>query len=131
MGKPFNPDCRVVYWDFMMPNIDPRQLKRIMDSMGIKSNDMDALRVVIECADKDIIIEEPHVTAIEAQGSVSFQISGKVKEIGKAKAEINEDDVKMVAEQSGVGDISAARAALEECNGDIAEAILKLKNNGS
>ena len=41
----------------MIPNIDPRQLKKVMDRMGIKSESIDASRVVIETADKDIIKE--------------------------------------------------------------------------
>ena len=44
-----------------------------------------------------------------------------------AKVEIGEDDVKLVMQQAGVSDESLARSALEETNGDIAEAILKLK----
>lgn len=110
-----------------MPNIDPRQMKRLMDSMGIKSTEIDAHRVVIEGAEKDIVIEDPQVTAIDAQGNRSFQISGSIREVDKVKVEISEDDVKMVAEQSGTSDQEKARKALEEANGNIAEAILKLK----
>ena len=65
----------------MMPNIDPRQLKRMMDSMGIKSSEIKAGRVVIEGAEMDIVIENPQVTQINAQGNVSFQISGDIKEV--------------------------------------------------
>ena len=111
----------------MMPNIDPRQMKRLMDSMGIKSTEIDASRVVIEGADKDIVIEDPQVTAIDAQGNRSFQISGSIREVDKVKVEISEDDVRMVAEQSGTNDQEKARKALEEANGNIAQAIMKLK----
>ncbi len=112
-----------------MPNIDPRQLKRMMESMGIKSSEVRAGRVVIECADRDIIIDNPQVTAIDAQGNRSFQVSGDVREAEKAaeKAEISEEDVKLVMERSGVSSEAEARSALEATNGDIAEAIMKLK----
>ena len=115
----------------MMPNIDPRQLKKLMDSMGIKSSEIKAVRVVIEGEERDIVIENPQVTQIDAKGSVSFQISGEAKEVEKAalKVEINEDDVRLVMAQAGVSDEAAARAALEEANGDIAGAIIKLKGS--
>ncbi len=109
----------------MMPNVDPRQLKKLMDSMGIKSSEIRAGRVVIEGEEMDIVIENPQVTRIDAKGNVS----GEVREVEKnaAKVEIGEDDVKLVMQQAGVSDESLARSALEETNGDIAEAILKLK----
>ena len=115
----------------MMPNVDPRQLKKLMDSMGIKSSEIRAGRVVIEGEEMDIVIENPQVTRIDAKGNVSFQVSGEVREVEKnaAKVEIGEDDVKLVMQQAGVSDESLARSALEETNGDIAEAILKLKGS--
>lgn len=114
-----------------MPNVDPKQLKKMMDRMGIKSSEIDAQRVIIESSEGDIIIDEPQVILIEAQGTKSFQISGSVSEKPKElpKIEISEDDIKMVKEQSGIDDDNLARAALEESNGNIAEAILKLKDN--
>ncbi len=111
----------------MIPNIDPRQLKKVMDRMGIKSESIEASRVVIETRDKDIVIENPEVVSINAQGNTSFQISGEVTEVDKAKVEIDDEDVKLVMEKSGTADSAAAREALEESNGNIAEAILKLK----
>ncbi|MDE1823615.1 MAG: nascent polypeptide-associated complex protein [Candidatus Micrarchaeota archaeon] len=111
----------------MFPNIDPRQLKSMMDKMGIKQHEVDALRVIIEGKGVNIIIENPQVTVIEAQGTQTFQIVGDVKEVSAAKAEISDDDIRMVKEQSGVDDETLVRKALEETNGDIAEAIIRLK----
>src|SRR5271170_7580495 len=112
----------------MMPNVDPRQLKRIMDSMGIKSSEVDALRVVIEGKERDIIIENPQVTQIDAQGNRSFQVQGTIKEVDKVKIEIGDDDIKMVMEKAGITDPDKARVALEEANGDIAGALINLKD---
>ncbi len=111
----------------MMPNIDPRQLKKIMDQMGISSTDIEAERVVIQSKDKDIIIENPQVTQIDAKGSISFQIQGDIKEVDKSKVEISDDDIKMVMDKASV-DEDTARTALEEANGDIASALINLKN---
>ncbi len=112
----------------MMPNMDPRALKRMMDSMGMKTTEINASRVVIEGSDRNIIIESPNVTMVEMQGSTSFQITGVVSEAEKeqAKMEVTEDDIAMVREKTGASD-DAIKKALEETNGDIAEAILKLK----
>ena len=113
----------------MLPNMDPKQMKSIMEKMGIKSTDVDALRVVIECPDRHIIISHPQVTRIDAQGMVTFSVAGNVSEQAaeQAKVEITDDDVKLVMEQSGVYDPSRAKAALEESKGDIASAIMRLK----
>lgn len=111
----------------MFPNIDPRQLKSMMDKMGIKQKEVDALRVVIEGKDTNIIIENPQVTIIEAQGTQTFQITGNVKEVSNVKTEISDDDVRMVKEQTGATDDALVRKTLEETNGDIAEAIIRLK----
>lgn len=111
----------------MMPNIDPRTLKSMMAKMGIKSSELNADKVVISCADKDIVITDPQVTMIEAQGTKSFQIAGTITENEKSVSiEISEDDVKMVMESSGASE-EDARKALEDSNGDIAKAILELK----
>lgn len=113
----------------MMPNIDPRQLKRMMESMGIKSSEIKAGRVIIECADRNIIIDNPQVTAIDAQGNRSFQVSGNVSEEEReaAKVEISDEDVKMVMQGAGIDNEADARRALESTNGDIAEAIIKIR----
>jgi nascent polypeptide-associated complex subunit alpha len=111
----------------MMPNLDPRALKRMMDSMGMKSTEIDAERVIIEGKERNLVIENPNVTLVEVQGTKTFQISGSVTEVEKSKVEISEDDVEMVRSQTGIADDAKIRSALEESNGDIAEAIIKLK----
>lgn len=111
----------------MFPNMDPRQLKGMLDRLGIKSKSIASTRVVIECEGRDIVIEEPEVTLVEGQGMKSFQISGRVSEVDRTSVEISDDDVKFVQEQTGVQDGAVVRKALEEAKGNIAEAILKLK----
>ncbi len=112
----------------MMPNMDPRALKSLMEKMGMKSTEITASRVTIESGDTNILISDPQVTRIDAQGVTSFQISGKVSE-QKAKVivEISADDVDAVAASSGITDKDRIMAALQAENGDIARAILRLK----
>ncbi|RLI96031.1 MAG: nascent polypeptide-associated complex protein [Candidatus Altiarchaeales archaeon] len=109
-------------------NINPRQMKQMMRRMGIKIDDIDADMVVIYESDRKIIIEEPQVMKTTMQGQEMFQIiGGRIRTEEKdAKMEIEEEDIKMVAQQTNVSE-KEARKALEETNGDIAAAIMKLK----
>ncbi|HUC38763.1 MAG TPA: nascent polypeptide-associated complex protein [Candidatus Acidoferrum sp.] len=113
----------------MMPNMDPRALKSMMEKMGIKTSEIDATSVVIHCAGKDLVISNPQVTQIDAQGATSFQVAGVVEEKEvDVSVEITDDDVKTVMDQAGIDDEERARAALKESNGDIAGAIIKLNS---
>ncbi|QLJ52929.1 MAG: hypothetical protein Sv326_0754 [Candidatus Fermentimicrarchaeum limneticum] len=107
----------------MLPNINPKQMQRIMEQMGIKYQEIKANRVIIEKEDGQIIITEPQVMEVsDKQGQRSFQISGKVEE----KQSIKEEDVKLVMEKTGASR-EKAELALKECNGDIAQSIMKLQ----
>ena len=116
----------------MMPNMDPRAMRNLMAKMGIKSTELPASRVVIESGDKNIVITNPQVTKIEAQGKTSFQISGKVTEQqAHVAVEISEDDVEMVSTSTGISDKEKIMAALKEENGDIARTILRLRKEST
>ncbi len=104
--------------------MDPRQMKRMMKQMGINSTEIQAKRVIIETDGAKIIIENPNITKIDAQGDVSYQISGDERE----ETAISEEDINMVMEQTNV-DKQTAESALKEKHGDLAEAILYLQNN--
>jgi len=117
--------------DKMFPGgINPRQMKQMMKRMGIKTNEISAEMVVIHSGDKKIIIEDPQVVKMTMHGQEIFNITGGTvrEEKGEEEVilEISEDDVNMVSEQAQVSE-EEARKALEETNGDIAEAIMKLK----
>jgi len=106
----------------MFPGMNPKQMQRMMEQMGIKSQEIKAERVVIEREGGHIIINEPQVVEISMQGQRSFQITGRVEE----KQVVKEEDVKLVMEKTGVSK-EKAELALAECKGDIAEAIMKLE----
>lgn len=111
----------------MMPNMDPRTMRNLMAKMGIKSSEISAARVVIETGDKNIVIENPQVTRIEAQGVVSFQINGDISEEAKvSQISVTDEDIDMVAEKTGITDRELIKDKLTEENGDIAKAILDL-----
>ncbi len=103
----------------MMP-INPRDMKRMMQGM----KQLEADEVIIKQADKTLVIKNPQVTKIDIMGQESYQIIGKAQEI--VEEGIKEEDVEMVAEQTGATQ-EEAKNALESSKGDIAEAILSLK----
>ena len=108
----------------MIPGgMDPKKMQAMMRQMGIRSEEIEAVKVTIETpSGSAIIIEEPQVTKITMQGQSSFQIAGSIHVEEKSAA----DDVKMVMEQTGCSE-EAAKAALEKSGGDIAQAIISLE----
>jgi len=104
-------------------NMNPKQMQGMMKQLGIKTEELNAKRVIFELEDgSKLIIEEPNVNVMNTQGQKIYSVVGKaVEEKG-----ISEDDLKMVIEQSGA-EKEDAEKALKETNGDIAEAIMKLK----
>ena len=108
----------------MFPKIDPKQMEKMMKQMGIATENIDATEVVIKTSGKEIIISEPQVSKIKMGGQETFQIVGKVSE--RSLEKFSSEDVKTVIEQTGISE-AEAREVLEETNGDLAEAIMKLK----
>lgn len=106
--------------------MNPRDVQRAMKQLGVKQVEIPAMEVIIRTADKDIIINNPSVQKVNMMGQVSFQISGEVEEQSRSSApEISEEDVKMVLEQAHV-DKKTALQAIQEANGDLAQAIMNL-----
>lgn len=101
---------------------NPKDVQKMMKSMGIKSEEIKAKKVTIEKEDGQIVITDPHVTIIDMSGQKSFQIVGNVEE----KTIINEEDVKLVMQKANVSREQAEKA-LQESSGDIADAIMKLQ----
>ena len=106
-----------------MGNMDPKKMQQMMRQLGIKSEEIDAERVVIEGKTKRIVIENPSVTAINMQGKKTYTVMGEEKEEEKG---ISREDIEMVVKQANVS-AQKAEAALKKNEGDIAEAILELK----
>jgi nascent polypeptide-associated complex subunit alpha len=100
---------------------DPRQLQKLMQQMGIKTEQINAERVIIEKENERIIISNPNVLVIEAKGERTYQITGKEEIVPK----ISEEDIKLVMEKTNASR-EECEIALLECGGDIAEAIIKL-----
>ena len=106
-----------------MGGMDPRKMKMMMKQLGIKNEELNVKKVIFELEDKKLIIDDPQVSAIDMQGQKTYTVIGNARE---EAGELPEEDIKMVAEQTNVSE-KEAKKALEENDGDIAEAINKLK----
>ena len=105
----------------MLPfSLDPKKMQAVMKQLGIKQEEIDAEEVIIKTKGKEIVIKQPQVTKMNVQGQDMFQITGNAEE------KTSREDVKMVAETANVSE-KEAEEALEKADGDLAEAIMLLK----
>lgn len=115
--------------------ISPREAKRMQARM--KQIELDGVEeVIIRFADKETVVYNPTVVKTFVPGmmeSDTFQIVGagtdrpRGSEAGAAAGvQVSEADVELVVAQTGASE-EDARKALEEENGDLAGAIVKLK----
>lgn len=125
--------------------MNPRKLQQMMQQMGIDLDELDAESVVIRLADgEELVFDDPDVTRMDARGQQTYQVIGEPEtrdaadagqpataeetadaEPGAAEA-IPDADVELVAQRTGASE-DAARAALEEADGDLAAAVSRLE----
>ena len=120
----------------MQRRMNPREAKRMMQRMGMNMDSVeDVEEVIIRTSSKDIIIEQPEVAILNVQGQKMYQVVGGTvtekapgsRPASAAKPTVSEEDVKLVADQTRKS-ADEARKALEECEGDLAKAILLLQS---
>ena len=112
-----------------------RDAARMMQKMGMKMDEIpDVSSVIIKTASKEIVIDEPSVTTINIQGQTMYQIAGgRISETQpqtSSQSMVSEEDVQLVAQQTETT-TEEARKALAEAGGDLAKAILSLKQKSS
>ncbi len=101
--------------------------------MGLNMAAVDGVEdVVIRTASKEIVITEPEVSILEVQGQKIYQITGgqvseRAPERKAPATSVAEEDIRLVADQTGKS-LEAAKKALEESGGDLAKAILLLQS---
>ncbi|MGB9659331.1 MAG: nascent polypeptide-associated complex protein [Nitrososphaerales archaeon] len=107
--------------------ISDRQARRMLEKMGVDIEPLpDVKEVIIRTSSKDIVIKNPDVSEMKAKGVRVFQVMGVAIEERVIEApKFTEEDVLLVAQQANVSKEVAAKA-LEESDGDLAKAILKL-----
>ncbi len=115
-----------------------RQMRQMMKKLQQNMREYDDVEeVIIRRRNSEIVITDASVTEMDIQGQTSWQIMGEARERAKttsgeapaeeepAPAEIPQEDIELVAGQAGVSE-EEAKAALEACGGEPAEAIIKL-----
>lgn len=118
-----------------MRRIKPRDIDKMMRSMGIHVENIEATEVLIKLSSGDsIMIKDPQVSLMRVGSEEIYQVMGRAERLSGPAVEQtyspSEEDVSLVALQAGV-DTETARKALIETRGDLAEAILKLKEGRS
>jgi nascent polypeptide-associated complex subunit alpha len=117
----------------MQRRVNPREARRMMQRMGMSMDAVqDVEQVIIKTSSKEITIEKPEVAILQMQGQKIYQVVGgkiteKTVEREAPKLAVSEEDVRLVADQTGKS-VEDARKALEECEGDLAKAILLLQS---
>ena len=111
--------------------ISNRELRRMMKRMGLTMEQLSNVsHVDIVLDDGNIIrINNPVVAKVKVSGQTTYQITGEEELIEKdVEVEVSEEDIEIVAQSAGV-DKELARKALELTGGDIAQAIVLLKES--
>ncbi len=113
----------------MMPGMpgkmNPRQMQQMMRKLGINIKEIENVEeVIIRTDTKEYIIDNAEVTIMDAKGQKTYQVTGRAR-VEDREEKIPEKDIELVVEQTGKSKEEAEKA-LEDNNGDIAEAIMKL-----
>ena len=110
--------------------VNPKQMKMAMKRMGVSMEDIeDVEEVIIRAGSRTYTFKRPDVSMVVAQGQKTFQIVGEPEIVeGEKELTIPKEDVDLVASQAGVSE-KEAREALIECDGEPAEAIMRIMAN--
>lgn len=114
-----------------MRGINERQMRQAMKKMGITNKSIDDVtEVIIRTRSKEIVITNAEVSVMTMQGVDTYQINGDAAEraLGETSAPVASfpaEDIELVMSQTNC-DREKAIVALEECDGQPAEAILKI-----
>ena len=111
----------------MMRGGGNREMRRMMDKMGLDMNELSNVQeVIIKTDKKEIIITKPSVTEMKAKDNSIFTVTADSYEEKELEVPIfSEEDIQLVSMQAGV-DEEKAKLALEDAKGDLAKAILSL-----
>jgi nascent polypeptide-associated complex subunit alpha len=120
-----------------------RQMEQMMRRLGMTSEPIPEVEeVVVRTRSKELVFREPEVTALTVQGVRTYQVVGepvvraRTSDSGStasvAGAPLSgppEEDIRLVMEQANVPREEALEA-LNQTNGEPAEAILKILTRG-
>ena len=107
-----------------------RQMRRMLDKMGLDMEEIPNVQeVIIKTDKKEIVIPKPSVTEMKSKENSIFQVIAESFEEKELEVQIfSEDDIMLVCQQANCNE-EQAKDALAESKGDIAQAILKLTSS--
>jgi nascent polypeptide-associated complex subunit alpha len=107
-----------------------RQMRRMMDKMGLDMQEVPNVQeVIIKTDKKEIILSKPQVTEMKAKDSSIFTVTADSYEEKELEVPIfSDEDIQLVCQQAGV-DEEKAKNVLVEAKGDLARAILLLSTS--
>ena len=115
-------------------DLNQREMQRMMKKAGISMDTVEgAVKVEIHLDNGQmIVINNPVINKVDVAGQTTFQVVGsdiieQSIESEEKEVKILEEDITLVSQQTGV-DIDTAKNALEMTSGDLAQAIMLLKN---
>ncbi len=102
-------------------------LKRLMKQHGIGIEELkDVEKVIIQSSEKEYVFYKPQVSLMTVGGVKTYQVIGEPI-VSETKLEFPVEDIELVA-QTANASFEDAKKALMECNGNPADAIMKLKS---
>ncbi|MFT7615908.1 MAG: nascent polypeptide-associated complex subunit alpha [Candidatus Woesearchaeota archaeon] len=111
----------------MMPGMNQKQMQSMMKRMGIAQQEVEATQVIIKTPTSILYFDNPQVSKVNAMGQQTYQLVGTPREEAlSVAADISDEDVQTVASQAEVS-ADVAKKAIEDANGDLAEAIMNLQ----
>ena len=104
-----------------------REMRRMLDKMGLDMTTMDNVEeVIIKTDKKELFLVKPQVIEMKGKDSTIFQIvASDIEEKQREVPSFKEEDIVLVMQQANVSREKATQA-LTESKGDIAQAILSL-----
>lgn len=104
-----------------------RDMRRMLDKMGLEMNDLGSIEeVIIKTETKEIFLLKPQVIEMKGKESTIFQVvASNIEEKERDVLKFKEEDIVLVMQQANVLKEKAIQA-LTDSRGDIAQAILNL-----
>ncbi|NOJ26643.1 MAG: transcription factor [Nitrososphaera sp.] len=104
-----------------------REMRRMLDKMGLEMKDMGNIEeVIIRTDTKELYLIKPQVIEMKGKDSTIFQVvATDIEEKQREVPTFKEEDIILVMQQAGVSREKAINA-LTESKGDLAQAILTL-----
>jgi nascent polypeptide-associated complex subunit alpha len=104
-----------------------REMRRMLDKMGLDMKTMDNVEeVIIKTDTKELYLVKPQVIEMKGKDSTIFQVvASDIEEKQREVPSFKEEDIILVMQQANVSREKAVQA-LTESKGDMAQAILGL-----